>query len=105
MTETLQSLIQAAKSGATEVPPSEANEALNGGAVSLVIDVREPHEFQEGHLPDAVNIPRGVLELRADPASPVADQELSSEPRDRLLHEGPRRPLSARRADPGRHGV
>jgi rhodanese-related sulfurtransferase len=85
MTETLQSLIQAAKSGATEVPPSEANEALNGGAVSLVIDVREPHEFQEGHLPDAVNIPRGVLELRADPASPVADQELSSEQSSRVI--------------------
>jgi rhodanese-related sulfurtransferase len=85
MTETLQSLIQSAKSGATEVPPSEASEALSSGAVSLVVDVREPHEFQEGHLPEAVNIPRGVLELRADPASPVADADLSADPSSRVI--------------------
>lgn len=28
-----------------------------------VIDVREPAEFQAGHLPGAVNIPRGVIEF------------------------------------------
>lgn len=30
----------------------------------LVLDVREPAEFQQGHLPHAVNIPRGVLEFK-----------------------------------------
>jgi rhodanese-related sulfurtransferase len=85
MTETLSSLIQNAKSGATEVPAGEASDALGSGAVGLVVDVREPHEFQEGHLPDAVNIPRGVLELRADPASPVADPALSAEQSGRVI--------------------
>jgi rhodanese-related sulfurtransferase len=85
MAETLMSLIQAAKSGATEVPPAEAGEALEGGAIDLVIDVREPQEFEKGHLPQAVNIPRGVLELRADPASPSADPGLSSEPSSRVI--------------------
>jgi rhodanese-related sulfurtransferase len=31
-----------------------------------VIDVREPAEFAAGHVPGAVNIPRGVLEFEVD---------------------------------------
>jgi rhodanese-related sulfurtransferase len=85
MTETLVSMIGAARDGATEVPPSAAREALDSGAVRLVVDVREPGEFRRGRLPQAVNIPRGVLELRADPASPSADPALNSERSERLL--------------------
>jgi rhodanese-related sulfurtransferase len=47
------------------VSPITANEAealLASGAV--VLDVREPAEFDVGHLPGAVNVPRGVLEFR-----------------------------------------
>jgi rhodanese-related sulfurtransferase len=36
------------------------NEQLPG---IRVIDVREPEEFEKGHIPGAVNIPRGVLEF------------------------------------------
>ena len=31
---------------------------------ALVIDVREPDEFSAGHIPGAINIPRGVIEFR-----------------------------------------
>ncbi len=31
---------------------------------ALVIDVREPDEFNAGHIPGAINIPRGVIEFR-----------------------------------------
>lgn len=36
----------------------------------LLIDVREPDEYAGGHLPGAINIPRGLLEFRlsSDPA-------------------------------------
>jgi rhodanese-related sulfurtransferase len=85
MAETLQSMIQEAKSGATEIAPSEARSAMGSGEVGLIVDVREPNEFAEAHLPDAVNIPRGVLELRADPASPVADEQLSADRSGRVL--------------------
>jgi rhodanese-related sulfurtransferase len=85
MAETLRSMIQEAKSGATEIAPSEASEAIGSGAIGLVVDVREPGEFGQGHLPDAVNIPRGLLELRADPASPVADEKLSGDQSGRVL--------------------
>lgn len=31
-----------------------------------LIDVREPAEFAQGHLPGAINIPRGLLEFKID---------------------------------------
>lgn len=42
----------------------------------LVIDVREPDEFEEGHLPGAINIPRGTLEGAADPNYKHRDERL-----------------------------
>ena len=37
----------------------------------IVVDVREPEEFAQGHLADAINVPRGVLEFRVDPTNPA----------------------------------
>jgi rhodanese-related sulfurtransferase len=31
---------------------------------ALIIDVREPQEFAAGHVPGAVNIPRGLVEFQ-----------------------------------------
>ena len=31
---------------------------------ALILDVRETAEYQAGHLPQAVNVPRGVLEFK-----------------------------------------
>ena len=58
-------LVAAARSRIREVEPGDC---LAGEA--LVVDVREPAEFAPGHLPGAVNLPRGVLEfqIRAHPA-------------------------------------
>ncbi|MBH0203468.1 MAG: rhodanese-like domain-containing protein [Nitrospira sp.] len=35
----------------------------NPGA-ALIVDVREPQEYAAGHVPGAINIPRGVLEFK-----------------------------------------
>ena len=85
MTETLASMIAAARSQVPEVAPTDAREAIDSGGVHLVLDVREPGEFGEGHVPNAINIPRGLLEIRADPASPSADPGLSSAQAERIL--------------------
>lgn len=53
---------------------------------AVLLDVREPAEFATGHLPGAVNIPRGVLEfeISAHPAvANVTEPALSN--RDRPL--------------------
>jgi len=48
--------------GGAGVGPLEAKELLSGGAV--LIDVREPDEWDAGHAPGARHIPLGTLERR-----------------------------------------
>ncbi len=37
--------------------------ALDKGDLGLIIDVREPAEYADGHIAGAINIPRGQIEL------------------------------------------
>ncbi|MEO6148330.1 MAG: rhodanese-like domain-containing protein [Sulfuriferula sp.] len=62
MSMTTQQLVAEAKSQIKETDANNAAASIGSGAV--VIDVREPAEFDGGHLPNAVNIPRGVLEFK-----------------------------------------
>ena len=55
-------LVAEAKALIREVSLEQADAAIRDAAA--LIDVREPEEFQAGHLPGAMNIPRGVLEFR-----------------------------------------
>ena len=70
-------LVAEARAKIREVDPA-AFHADSAGVV--VIDVREPSEFETGHIPGSINIPRGVLEFQVDahPAvAHVSDQALS----------------------------
>jgi len=79
MALTLAEMVAAARAEAHQVAPAQAAQAHNSARLDLVVDVREPDEFEQGHLPGAINIPRGLLEIRADPASPATDPVLSSD--------------------------
>jgi rhodanese-related sulfurtransferase len=37
--------------------------ALDKKQTGLIVDVREPEEYAEGHVPGAVNVPRGMIEF------------------------------------------
>jgi len=65
---TAQQLVDAARRGIEEISADEMQRRLAMGAV--LIDVREPAEFADGHIAGAANIPRGVLEfqVQAHPA-------------------------------------
>ena len=54
--------VLAAKSLIREVSAEEALALVASGM--KVLDVREPEEFAAGHLPGALNVPRGVLEFK-----------------------------------------
>ena len=64
MSLTVRDLIAAARSRIREIQPAELLELQEFGCP--VVDVREPEEFAEGHIPGAVNIPRGLLEFEVD---------------------------------------
>jgi molybdopterin/thiamine biosynthesis adenylyltransferase/rhodanese-related sulfurtransferase len=63
---TYRELLQETKSEIDEIDAGAAK-ALDG---AVWIDVREADEWQEGHLPGAVHIPRGFLESRVEGAAP-----------------------------------
>ncbi len=85
MALTLREMIASARSEVREVGPAEACRAHNDGKLALIIDVREPHEYREARIPEAVNIPRGLLEISADPSSPAHDVALCADPSARIL--------------------
>jgi rhodanese-related sulfurtransferase len=85
MSLTLAQMVADARSQAREISPADAAQANSDSELALIVDVREPGEYGEAHLPGAVNVPRGLLELRADPSSPVADAALSADRSARIL--------------------
>ncbi len=90
-------LVAAARQRIREVAPAEFHAEP---ADAVVIDVREPAEFETGHLPGAINIPRGVLEFQVDAHPAVAnatDPALSHRDRTLVLYclSGGRAALSA----------
>lgn len=56
-------LVLEAKKSVRECSP-DALHALLTVPDTLLIDVREPDEYRQGHIAGAVNIPRGMLEFR-----------------------------------------
>ena len=74
--KTAHDLVAAAKAHIKEVDLTEADAAIQ--AADVLIDVREADEFQAGHIPGAINIPRGLLEFRLsnDPVLSSRDQKL-----------------------------
>src|SRR3954466_415505 len=68
-------LIRAIKDKIAEVDPKEVHE--NGaGNGTVIVDVREQHEFEESHLPGAVHVPRGHLESRIEGTAPDKSQHV-----------------------------
>jgi rhodanese-related sulfurtransferase len=61
MAVTPHELVLEAKSQINEVSTADGQSLLGK---RVVIDVREYDEFAAGHLPGAINIPRGVLEFK-----------------------------------------
>jgi molybdopterin/thiamine biosynthesis adenylyltransferase/rhodanese-related sulfurtransferase len=62
-------LLQQVRAEISELDPSRVRELVEAGDV-LVVDVREQDEWDEGHIPGAVHIPRGNLESRIERAAP-----------------------------------
>jgi molybdopterin/thiamine biosynthesis adenylyltransferase/rhodanese-related sulfurtransferase len=70
---TFKEMIRKVKSEIREVSPEEAS-ARAGQAV--FVDVREADEWEKGHLPGALFIPRGFLELRIEEKVPDKSAEV-----------------------------
>lgn len=73
MAITVKQMIEAANAAVPRVTPAEARDLIGGGA--LVVDVRDAPEVEKsGKVEGALHVSRGMLEFRADPASPYHDK-------------------------------
>ncbi|GAA6184688.1 MULTISPECIES: rhodanese-like domain-containing protein [Alteromonadaceae] len=75
MLKTIPTLLQEARQNVRMLTAEEANaeKKQNNG---IIIDVREPAEFEAGSASGAINVPRGLLEvkmleLEKDPKRPI----------------------------------
>lgn len=66
-------LISRKLSGATEVGPMEAVQLINRKD-AVMVDLREPAEFNGGHAPNARNIPQSQLDKRAGELEKLKDR-------------------------------
>jgi sulfur-carrier protein adenylyltransferase/sulfurtransferase len=62
-------LLQQARSEISELDAAQARERIESGE-PVVVDVREQDEWDEGHIPGAVHLPRGHLESRIERLAP-----------------------------------
>lgn len=60
--KTFAELLKEALPGAEEIFPWDLEEQMQEGRDLLILDVREPYEFNVMHIEDSINVPRGVLE-------------------------------------------
>ena len=60
--------VRSAKACITEITPDELLIKINSDEKLLIVDVREPSEFEHGHIADSHIVPRGIIEAAADPA-------------------------------------
>lgn len=55
-------LCEVARANIEELTIVEVKQSLDAGQLPLLIDVREDHEWQKGHLPQAEHVARGIIE-------------------------------------------
>jgi molybdopterin/thiamine biosynthesis adenylyltransferase/rhodanese-related sulfurtransferase len=68
MTKSFTDLMREVRASVREVAPADVDQLTREGY--RVVDVRESTEWEEGHLPGAVHVPRGHLESRIEGAVP-----------------------------------
>src|SRR5262245_60269943 len=74
--KTLREMLAEARQVVPEEGPEDLQRRLKSDAPPVVIDVRDPDEYRDGHIEVATNISRGFLEFRiggaaSDPSTPI----------------------------------
>jgi rhodanese-related sulfurtransferase len=62
-------LVAAAKKKITEIAPADAAAKLKSGD-AVIVDVREKDEWDEQHIPGAIHMSRGTIELNIEEKVP-----------------------------------
>ena len=69
-------LVDAARAEVIETDAKTVHQRLADGDAVTLVDVREQHEWDRGHLPGAIHVARGILERDAEETFPDPDAPL-----------------------------
>jgi rhodanese-related sulfurtransferase len=61
--ESVKQLVASTKKQVKTIDMQQFKAAFDRRELGLIVDVRNPDEYQEGYVPGAVNVPRGLLEF------------------------------------------
>src|SRR6266404_7099452 len=78
-----ETLVAKAKRNITETSPADAAAKLNSGE-AVIVDVRDKDEWDEGHIPGALHMSRGTIELDIEEKVPETNAMI-------ICHCGPER--------------
>jgi molybdopterin/thiamine biosynthesis adenylyltransferase/rhodanese-related sulfurtransferase len=70
MTKSYSDILREARAQVREVSTLEVDLQRESKPAPLLVDVRESHEWEAGHLPGAIHVPRGHLESQIENAAP-----------------------------------
>jgi len=82
--KTAKELVVEAKTRISEISATDFHELFNASDYFL-IDVRTKAEFNNGHIPGSISIPRGVLEFRIDNEEIWANEEMYMPLKEELI--------------------
>ncbi|MXV78656.1 sulfurtransferase [Candidatus Poribacteria bacterium] len=71
--KTLDELLAEARENVGHISPDELTDA---GDSVILLDVRDEPDYEEEHLPNAVSLPRGYIELDIDDVAPEEDTHI-----------------------------
>jgi rhodanese-related sulfurtransferase len=55
-------LVRGCLTDVREIMPWDLEERLEANPGLLIVDVREPYEYEAMHIPGSINVPRGIME-------------------------------------------
>ena len=64
--KTFQDLINDCLPAVEEIFPWDLQKVIENNWSPLLLDIREPYEFDALHIKDSINVPRGILETACD---------------------------------------
>ncbi len=70
MAKTFKELMDEARKDVPEWTADQVEQVLSNGGGHRLLDVREKEEFRDGHLPGALSVPRGFLDMQVEEVVP-----------------------------------
>jgi len=63
MSSPVKEWVDKARASTKQVKITDLKAAIDAGEDMVILDVREPNEYEAAHIPESVNLPRGLIEF------------------------------------------